>query len=134
MNLQDNDAVRAASGAVPPRLTLPFVEFVALIASMMALTALSIDIMLPALPQIGQALGVTSENDRQLVIIIYVLGFAAGQIIYGPLSDRWGRKPVLLIGFGLFIAGSLAALVAPTFETLLLARALQGIGDRKSVV
>ncbi len=128
MNLQDNDAVRAASGAVPPRLTLPFVEFVALIASMMALTALSIDIMLPALPQIGQALGVTSENDRQLVIIIYVLGFAAGQIIYGPLSDRWGRKPVLMIGFGLFIAGSLAALVAPTFETLLLARALQGIG------
>jgi DHA1 family bicyclomycin/chloramphenicol resistance-like MFS transporter len=129
MKIQDNDAaVRVASGVVPPRLALPFVEFVALIASMMALTALSIDIMLPALPQIGEALGVTSENERQNVIIVYVLGFAAGQIVYGPLSDRWGRKPVLLTGFGLFIAGSLAALVAPTFETLLLARALQGIG------
>jgi DHA1 family bicyclomycin/chloramphenicol resistance-like MFS transporter len=121
---------RAGSAPVvsTPRLALPFVEFVALIASMMALTALSIDIMLPALPEIGTALGVSSENDRQQIIIVYVLGFAAGQIVYGPLSDRWGRKPVLLTGFGIFIAGSLAALVAPTFETLLMARVLQGIG------
>lgn len=128
MNVQEPDRARLAPGALPPRLTLPFVEFVALIASMMALTALSIDIMLPALPQIGAALGITGENERQSVIIAYVIGFAAGQIVYGPLSDRWGRRPVLLLGFGLFIAGSVAALLAPTFDTLLLARVLQGVG------
>lgn len=127
MNKQETEATRFAA-APPPRLTLPFAEFVALIAAMMALTALSIDIMLPALPQIGAALGVSDDNERQLVIITYVLGFAAGQIIYGPLSDRYGRKPVLLVGFVLFIAGSLAALIAPTFATLLMARVLQGIG------
>ena len=58
-------------------LRIPFVEFVGLTAALMALTALSIDIMLPALPQIGSALGVTSENDRQLIIILYMAGFAA---------------------------------------------------------
>lgn len=124
----EDAAVHRASGGAVPKLQLPFVEFVGLIAAMMALTALSIDIMLPALPQIGEALGVASENDRQLIVIIYVLGFAVGQIAYGPISDRYGRKPVLLVGFGIFVAGSLAALVAPTFETLLLARVLQGIG------
>jgi DHA1 family bicyclomycin/chloramphenicol resistance-like MFS transporter len=128
MSVHDTTGARVAPGGQPPRLTLPFMEFVALIASMMALTALSIDIMLPALPQIGEALGVSNVNDRQQVVIAYVLGFAAGQIVYGPLSDRWGRKPVLLTGFALFIAGSAAALMAPTFDTLLLARVLQGIG------
>lgn len=128
MNVEETRAARVAAGTLPPRLTLSFVEFVALIASMMALTALSIDIMLPALPQIGHALGLGSENEQQYVIIVYVAGFAAGQIIYGPLSDRWGRRPVLLLGFAIYIAGSLAALMSPTFETLLLARALQGIG------
>lgn len=122
-----HDTAQLATG-IAPRLTLPFAEFVGLIAAMMALTALSIDIMLPALPQLGEALGVPNENDRQLIVIIYVVGFAVGQIAYGPISDRYGRKPVLLAGFGLFIAGSIAALLAPTFETLLLARVLQGLG------
>lgn len=58
-----------ADAANAARLPIPFVEFVALVASMMALTALSIDIMLPALPEIGAAMGVTSENDRQHVVI-----------------------------------------------------------------
>lgn len=123
------DAARAgASDAAELRLPLPFREFVALIAVMMALTALSIDIMLPGLPDIGAAMGVASENDRQLVVIIYMLGFALGQIVYGPLSDRHGRKPVLLIGFGIYILASLGAILAPTFDTLLVARALQGVG------
>jgi DHA1 family bicyclomycin/chloramphenicol resistance-like MFS transporter len=117
-----------AAAASPPRLPMPFVEFVALIAAMMALTALSIDIMLPALPEIGRALGLLGDNEQQLVIILYVVGFAAGQIIYGPLSDRYGRRPVLLLGFAIFIAGSLAALLAPSFSTLLVARVLQGVG------
>jgi len=129
MTKPDLDAARAgASDAAELRLPLPFREFVALIAVMMALTALSIDIMLPGLPDIGAAMGVASENDRQLVVIIYMLGFALGQIVYGPLSDRHGRKPVLLIGFGIYILASLGAILAPTFDTLLVARALQGVG------
>jgi len=94
----------------------------------MALTALSIDIMLPALPQIGAALGVTSENDRQLVVILYMAGFAVGQIFVGPLSDHFGRKPVLLSGLAILIVGTLGALLSGSFATLLSARVVQGLG------
>ena len=109
-------------------LQIPFVEFVGLTAALMALTALSIDIMLPALPQIGSALGVASENDRQLIISLYMAGFAVGQIFFGPLSDHFGRKPVLLCGLAIFIAGSLGALLSGSFTTLLAARLVQGVG------
>lgn len=109
-------------------LRIPFVEFVALTALLMALTALSIDIMLPALPDIGRALGVTSENDRQLVVIVYMAGFATGQLFHGALSDHFGRRPVLLAGLAIFIAGTLAALLAQSFTALLAARLVQGVG------
>lgn len=109
-------------------LRIPFIEFVALTAALMALTALSIDIMLPALPDIGKALGVDSENDRQLIVILYMAGFAAGQLVYGPLSDRLGRRPVLLAGLAIFVVGSIAALVSHSFYTLLAARIIQGLG------
>ena len=109
-------------------LPIPFAEFVALIAFMMALTGLSVDVMLPALPQIGHSLGVESGNDLQVVVISYVAGFSAGQLVYGPLSDRFGRKPVLLAGLAIFVAGTIAALLAPTFGLLLGARVVQGIG------
>ena len=89
-----------SQGAAPQtaQFSLSFIEFVSLIAFLMALTALSIDVMLPALPQIGNALGVSDENDRQLVISIYFIGFAAGQILFGPLSDHYGRRQPLLAG------------------------------------
>ncbi len=93
---------RAATQAA--HFPLPFLEFVALIALLMALTALSIDVMLPALPSIGKALGVGDENDRQLIISIYFIGFAAGQFLFGPISDRYGRKKPLLIGLGLYLS------------------------------
>ncbi|HMN37055.1 MAG TPA: multidrug effflux MFS transporter [Hyphomicrobium sp.] len=117
-----------AAGRPDPVLKISFVEFVSLTAVLMALTALSIDIMLPALPQIGHALGVASENDRQQIIIVYMAGFAAGQLIYGPLSDRLGRKPVLMGGLAVFVAGSGAALLSQSFATLLMARLIQGLG------
>lgn len=130
MNALDRDEpVLARRPEVPPALLrISFVEFVGLTAALMALTALSIDIMLPALPQIGSALGITSENDRQLIIILYMAGFAVGQIFFGPLSDHFGRKPVLLSGLAIFIAGSLGALLSGTFTTLLAARLIQGVG------
>ncbi len=114
-------------GSAPRHLLSP-VEFIALIALMMALTALSIDIMLPALPAIGAAMGVADPNNRQIIIISYVLGFSAGQLGYGRLSDRYGRKPVLMAGLALFVAGSLVASLSSTFPVLLGARTLQGLG------
>ena len=117
------------SGPAAPAFKGPgFPEFVALIAMMMALNALAIDAMLPALPAIGDALGVASENGRQWVITAYLLGFGVAQILYGPLADRFGRKPVLMIGLALYIVFSLLAAFSPTFELLIAARVGTGIG------
>lgn len=105
-----------------------FAEFVCLIAVMMALNALAIDSMLPALPAIGQALGVTVENDRQWVVTAYLLGFGIAQLAYGPLADRFGRKPILMIALVIYGLASTAAAFAPTFEALIAARVATGIG------
>ena len=94
----------------------------------MALTALSIDAMLPALPQIGIDLGVASPNDRQLVISLIFLGQAVGQLFFGPLSDKTGRKPAIYAGYALFIAGSLVSVFSVNFSMMLFGRTLQGIG------
>lgn len=105
-----------------------FVPFVLMIASMQALGALGIDSMLPNLPAIATALGVADENRRQLIITFYLLGFGAAQIVYGSLADRYGRRPVLLCGLGLYVIFSLTAALSRSFELLLAARVLQGIG------
>jgi DHA1 family bicyclomycin/chloramphenicol resistance-like MFS transporter len=105
-----------------------FAEFVCLIALMMALNALAIDAMLPALPAIGDSLGVVTDNSRQWIITAYLLGFGVAQIVYGPLADRYGRKPILIIGISIYVVFSLLAAIAPTFETLILARIGTGIG------
>ena len=122
---QTQDARTVASA---PHPGVGFGEFVAIIALLMALNALAIDIMLPALPQIGDGLSVTRANDVQLIIIAYLLGFGPGQLLYGPLSDRFGRKPVLLAGLGLYSAASVLATVTTSFEAMLFARMLQGVG------
>jgi DHA1 family bicyclomycin/chloramphenicol resistance-like MFS transporter len=118
----------ASAPAAPDFKGPGFPEFVALIAMMMALNALAIDAMLPALPAIGDALGVASENGRQWVITAYLLGFGVAQILYGPLADRFGRKPVLMIGLALYVVFSLLAAFSPTFELLIAARVGTGIG------
>lgn len=107
---------------------ISLVEFVVLIAVLQALGALGIDAMLPNIPAIGEALGVADENRRQLIITAYLLGLGGSQLIYGPLSDRYGRRPVLAVGLCLYVAFSLLAAFAPTFELLLAARVLQGVG------
>jgi DHA1 family bicyclomycin/chloramphenicol resistance-like MFS transporter len=103
-----------------------FREFVALMAALMSLNALAIDAMVPALPAIGHALGVLEENQRQLVVSLYVFGFGTTQIVYGPLSDRFGRKPVLLAALVLYVCFALACAAAGSFALLLAARMLQG--------
>ena len=102
-------------------------EFVVLMAALMASNALAIDAMLPALPAIGEGLGVAEENRRQLVITAYLLGFGFAQIVYGPLADRYGRRKLLissLLFYALF--GALSA-AAASFTLLLAARAMQGV-------
>ncbi len=117
------------ASAAPPAVRGPgFPEFVCLIACLMALNALAIDAMLPALPAIGEALGVARDNDRQWIVTAYLLGFGAAQIVYGPLADRYGRKPVLMVGIGLYVLFSLLAALAPSFELLVAARVGTGLG------
>jgi len=103
--------------------------FIVLVAGLMALNALAIDIMLPALPMIGADLGVAADNDRQMVIIAYLAGFGAGQLLVGPISDRFGRKPVLFVGLLVYVAGAALSAAAPAFDALLLARVAQGLGS-----
>jgi DHA1 family bicyclomycin/chloramphenicol resistance-like MFS transporter len=105
-----------------------FPEFVIVIASIMALNPLAMDMMLPALPNIASAFHLTDANRPQMVLSTFIIGFGVGQFVMGPLSDRFGRRPVLLGGMVVYGIASLLAIAAPTFETLLLARALQGLG------
>ena len=103
-------------------------EFVALMALSMSLVALAIDAMLPALAEIGADFSLARDNDRQLVLTVLFLGLSLGQLFYGPVSDALGRRGPIFFGFGLFILGSVLAVVAPTFEWLLVGRFLQGLG------
>jgi DHA1 family bicyclomycin/chloramphenicol resistance-like MFS transporter len=105
-----------------------FPEFVVIVASIIALNPLAMDMMLPALPNIGASFKISDGNYLQSVLSTFLLGFGAGQFVIGPLSDRFGRRPVLLTGMVLYGLASMLALFAPSFEALLLARALQGLG------
>ncbi|MFN2189312.1 MAG: MFS transporter, partial [Candidatus Promineifilaceae bacterium] len=105
-----------------------FVEFVIIVSMMMSLLALSIDAMLPALPEIGSDLNIQEPNHRQLVVTMIFLGLASGQLFFGPLSDKTGRKPAIYLGYSLFIGGSLISMFAYTFPMLLVGRLFQGAG------
>ncbi len=112
---------------MPARRLAP-VEFVAMMAMMFATIAFSIDAMLPALPQIGQELSPQDINRAQLILTFFVLGMGLGTFFTGPLSDSFGRKPVILAGAALYILAAALAWVAPTLELVLAARLLQGLG------
>lgn len=107
-------------------------EFITLMACLMAMVALSIDAMLPALSHIAADLQLANDNDRQLIITVIFAGLALGQFIYGPLSDSIGRKPVVVIGLLVFLFGSLVCVLADTFWLLLMGRFLQGVGAAAS--
>jgi DHA1 family bicyclomycin/chloramphenicol resistance-like MFS transporter len=111
-----------------------FREFVAVVAAIMALNPLAMDLMLPALPNVAAAFHIGDANRAQAVLSVFLTGFGAGQFVMGPLSDRFGRRPILLGGLIVYGIASLLAIIAPTFETLLLARAMQGLGTAASRV
>lgn len=110
------------------RAALPFGEFVALMALLMALTAMSIDAMLPAMPEIAAAVTPDAPNRAQLVISSFVLGLGVGTLVMGPLSDTYGRKAVIGFGIGLYVAGSILAALSGSLWVLIAARVLQGLG------
>jgi MFS transporter, DHA1 family, multidrug resistance protein len=105
-----------------------FPEFIALLAMMISLVAMSIDTMIPALSQIGRDLAVQRPNSTQLIIALFIFGIAIGQMVYGPLSDRMGRRPAVFAGFGLFMVGCFLSLLAVDFPMMLAGRIIQGVG------
>lgn len=115
---------------IPPARKKPLagLEFIAMMAMMVATVAFSIDAMLPGLPHIAGALTPDAPNRAQLIITSFLLGLGAGTLIAGPLSDSFGRKRIIIIGAVIYVAGALLGMVAPSLSALLAARVLQGIG------
>jgi DHA1 family bicyclomycin/chloramphenicol resistance-like MFS transporter len=105
-----------------------FPQFVALVAAMMATNALAVDAMLPALPAIGESLSIANPNERQWIVTVYLLGFGCAQLFYGTLADRFGRRPILLVGFAIYVVASLGAALATSFPAMMAARIVQGVG------
>lgn len=110
------------------RKTKPSFEFVALMASLMSIVALSIDALLPALSNIGVAVHNNNSTDHQLLITMIFLGLGVGQLFFGPLSDSYGRKPIIYMGFLVFIISSFICVLATSLEVMIVGRILQGIG------
>ncbi|MDG1660949.1 MAG: multidrug effflux MFS transporter [Winogradskyella sp.] len=104
------------------------VEFIVLMAALMSIVALSIDAVLPALPDIGDFLSVKDATDNPKLITSIFLGLGIGQLIFGPLSDSFGRKPIVYIGFVVFIIASIICVTTKNFEMMIFGRILQGVG------
>lgn len=123
-----NDATAVPAAATPAATGTGFGEFVALMATLTALVALSIDMVLPSLPAIGTSLGVARPNDNQWILSLFFLGFGVGQFFYGPFSDTAGRRPAAFAGLVVFTVGCALALLSQSFSMMLAGRLLQGIG------
>ncbi|MFK7999926.1 MAG: multidrug effflux MFS transporter [Polyangiales bacterium] len=117
----------SVAGAAEDKTASPTWEMVVMLASFLALNALAIDIMLPSLGLIASDLNLTDPNDQQLVVITYVLGFGAPQMIFGPIADRFGRRPVLFVSLVGYILTGSACAYAPHFTVLLALRFTQGV-------
>src|SRR5882672_9040072 len=115
----------AAAPAAAARMA--FAEFVVLIAAMMAAQAIAVDAMLPAFPVIADALHVPNENQVQWILTFYISGMGCGQLVWGMLSDRFGRRPVLLGGLTLYVLAALLCGIAGSFHALLAWRFVHGL-------
>jgi len=103
-------------------------EFIVIMAALMSLVSLAIDALLPAMSNIGATIGITDATNNQLLITMIFLGLGFGQLISGPLSDSYGRKPVIYIGFIVFAFASLICVFSKNLEMMIVGRVLQGIG------
>ncbi|NNE77934.1 MAG: MFS transporter, partial [Pricia sp.] len=106
----------------------PNFEFIALMASLMSIVALALDALLPAISNIGIAINSLDATENQLLITMIFLGLGVGQLFFGPLSDSFGRKPIVYAGFILFALASVICIFAPSLEIMVVGRILQGIG------
>src|ERR1700733_788241 len=111
-----------------------FLEFVILAAAMMSTQAIAIDAMLPAFPVIVRALHVANENHVQWIVTAYMVGLGCGQLFWGLISDRFGRRPILIGGLSLYILAALLAGLAGSFQTLLVWRFVHGLSAASVVV
>lgn len=111
-----------------PQQNMSKAEFVTLMAFLTAIIALAIDSMLPAFPNIAAAYQLQSSEQTQLIVAILFLGYGIGQLIFGPLSDVFGRKNPIYFGLGIFVVGAILSGFAPNYELFLLGRFLQGLG------
>jgi MFS transporter, DHA1 family, multidrug resistance protein len=107
---------------------LPYWEFIILVSIMFGMIAFGTDTMLPAFPEIAKDLELLNVNKAQLIISSFILGTGVGQLISGPISDTFGRKPIITIGLIIFILACIAAYYAETLEMMLVARFIQGLG------
>lgn len=114
--------------AVVQKPALGLFEFIALMATMTSLVALSIDAMLPALSQIGIALNVAQAHETHLIVTVFFVGMAFGQMFFGPFSDSRGRRLTILVGLCIFALGTFVCMIATNLETMLIGRIIQAFG------
>jgi DHA1 family bicyclomycin/chloramphenicol resistance-like MFS transporter len=110
------------------RMKTPSVEYIALVALLISIGAMGTDLMLPALDVIGAELGAARANDVHYIVTAFFLGMAAGQLVVGPLSDSFGRKPVVYAGYALFVLGCVISMTTDSWTMMMLGRVLQGLG------
>ena len=109
-------------------ISISSAEFIALVAALTAMVAMSTDVILPALGAIGQEFAADDPNQRQLTITLFFLGLAVSQIVYGPLSDSFGRRFGIFLGLGIYMFGTGLCLLSDSLTTLIVGRIVQGIG------
>jgi DHA1 family bicyclomycin/chloramphenicol resistance-like MFS transporter len=125
--MADSEPHLSPPSAAAQRAPLAMIEFVPMVASLMALGSFGVDAMLPALPALGAQLGALAPGTQQYVISIYLLGLGIGQVIHGPLSDHFGRRPVMAVALVIYGICNLLAALAGSFVLLLAARFVAAI-------
>lgn len=126
-NSHQNEAMNSSAVTGAKRAGFSEPSFIIFIAAVVSIVAFSTDMMLPALLDIGSEYQLTDPNDSQLVLIVFIFAFGVSQLLFGPLTDAFGRRKILIGSQVLFAITSVSAVFAPNFELLLFARALAGI-------